>query len=81
MKTKMIVSVVLDCPVVLEQTGMKTFRVTYGAQVKDGLTYGLAAEEFGYCVMHSAVCAGLVDVPPERTKENPHPMSEVRVPL
>lgn len=51
----------LDYPVKLEQKANKLFRVTYGKQVKDGLNYMKAAEEFGLCVFHSLSCAGTLD--------------------
>jgi hypothetical protein len=32
------------------------FRVTYGLQVKEGLTYEQAAHEFGECLFHWLAC-------------------------
>jgi hypothetical protein len=34
------------------------FRVTYGAQVRDNLTYTEAAKEYGLCVFHALACDG-----------------------
>jgi hypothetical protein len=34
------------------------FRVVYGLQVKEGLTYAEAAREFGECVFHYEACNG-----------------------
>lgn len=51
----------LDTPVVLEQRSNGKFRVTYGKQVRDNLTYGAAARELGKCVMHSLACNGKLD--------------------
>lgn len=39
-------------PLKLEQHGADGFRVTYGRQVLDGLTYRAAAAELGAAVMH-----------------------------
>lgn len=48
-------------PVRLIQTGIDSFTVAYGQQIKRRLNYGQAALEFGACVMHSAACAGRLD--------------------
>ncbi len=37
------------------------FSVVYGSQVKNGLSYGGAAHEFGECLMHALGCAGKID--------------------
>lgn len=43
----------------IEQRGENgRFRITYGLQVKDGLTYADAAREFGECVFHALACEG-----------------------
>jgi hypothetical protein len=34
------------------------FRVSYGAQVRDNLTYIEAAKEYGLCVFHALACEG-----------------------
>jgi hypothetical protein len=39
----------------------KLFRVTYGKQVKDKLTYTEGAREFGLCLFHALACDGLLD--------------------
>lgn len=50
-------------PVVLEQHEDKRalFRVTYGKEVHDGLTYTKAAAEFGLCLMHALACCSLIE--------------------
>lgn len=50
-----------DTPVRLYQTGFDQFTVEYGRQVKERLDYADAGAEFGWCVMHSAACAGKLD--------------------
>ena len=37
------------------------FRVTYGYQVDDALTYVDAASKLGQAIMHRAACDGLID--------------------
>ena len=53
-----------QCPgqhvVRLIQTGLNSFTVEYGSDVRQRLSYEGAAKEFGACVMHAAVCAGLI---------------------
>jgi hypothetical protein len=51
----------LAFPIKLEQTGVDRFTVTYGKQVKKGLTYGAAAAEYGSCIMHALACEGRLD--------------------
>lgn len=34
------------------------FRVTYGAQVRDHLSYAEAAKELGLCIFHALACDG-----------------------
>lgn len=48
-------------PVKLEQRASGAFRVTYGAEVKDNLTYSEAAEQMGYCLMHAMACNSLIN--------------------
>ena len=36
----------------------ESFRVSYGMQVRDGLSYRDAALELGSCIMHRAACDG-----------------------
>lgn len=50
-----------DFPVRLYQTGFNRFTVEYGKQVKRTMDYADAGAEFGWCVMHSAACAGKLD--------------------
>jgi hypothetical protein len=52
-----------DFPIKLEQQtrGRKRFRVTYGLQVSDLLTYQQAATELGTCLLHAMALADLVD--------------------
>lgn len=47
--------------VILTQQGRDRFTVTYGRQVKSGLTYAAAAAELGACIMHRAACEGTLD--------------------
>jgi hypothetical protein len=42
-------------PVKVEQSN-SGFTVTYGKQVKSGLSYNEAARAFGYCVFHALAC-------------------------
>lgn len=53
-------------PIRLEQSEAKArgnlFRVTYGQQVRDSLSYREAAQELGGAIMHAAACEGLLDV-------------------
>lgn len=51
----------LAFPVRLEQTGVDKFVVTYGKQVKSGLTYAQAASELGADIMHALACDGKLD--------------------
>ena len=48
-------------PIKLEQSPDRKFRVSYGMQVKSGLSYSQAAMELGACLMHSAACEGDLD--------------------
>lgn len=50
-------------PVKVEQhRGHKAlFKVTYGLQVRDNLTYLSAATEFGLCMFHALACEGKMD--------------------
>lgn len=49
-------------PVELHQRENGKFRVTYGTEVHDNLSYIRAAEEFGYSVFHALACAGKIEV-------------------
>ena len=37
------------------------FGVTYGLQVKEGLTYSQASKELGECIFHHLACESLLD--------------------
>lgn len=50
-----------DKGLVLEQYANGLFRVSYGLQVTDDLTYNEAAQEFGYCLFHALACDGQLD--------------------
>lgn len=53
------ISLDLAFPVKLEQhTDDLTFRVTYGNEVVDRLSYEDAARNLGECVMHALACNG-----------------------
>lgn len=50
-------------PVKIEQSGNRhgRFTVTYGKQVRSGLSYAEAAREFGLCVFHALACDGALN--------------------
>jgi hypothetical protein len=48
-------------PIKLEQRGKDNFRVTYGLQVDDSLTYPQAAAKLGEAIMHYLALAGRLD--------------------
>jgi len=48
----------LAFPVKLEQTGLNSFTVTYGLQVRKYLCYTQACTELGACIMHALACDG-----------------------
>ena len=48
-------------PVTLIQTGVDSFTVTYGLQIKKNLRYSAAATELGACIMHALACDGKLD--------------------
>ena len=48
-------------PIKLHQRGKDNFRVTYGLQVDDGLTYGAAAAKLGQALMHALACESKLD--------------------
>ena len=50
----------------MEQYASGEFRVTYGLQVVDRLTYREAAYELGVCIMHHLACESLIE-----TKDEP----------
>jgi len=61
MKETTCIKLDLAFPVSLIQTGRDRFTVTYGKQVKAGLTYGEAANELGGCIMHALACESKLD--------------------
>ena len=44
------------------EKGAKGFRVTYGNQVKDHLSYADAAKELGESIFHALACEGKLDL-------------------
>jgi len=46
----------LAFPIKLDQQGVDRFTVTYGRQIKTGLTYNDAARELGAAIMHALAC-------------------------
>ncbi len=52
-------------PIRLEQSEAKSsgnlFRVTYGQEVTEQLSYDEAARELGLAIMHAAACEGKLD--------------------
>lgn len=51
----------LAFPIKVEQYANARFKVTYGKQVSDRLTYERACAEFGACVFHALACDGKLD--------------------
>jgi hypothetical protein len=47
-----------DYPIKLEQDDNELFRVTYGTQVRSGLTYAETAAALGQCLMHAMALNG-----------------------
>jgi hypothetical protein len=48
-------------PIRLLQTGVDSFTVEYGKQIKKRLSYGDACSELGQAIMHALSCEGKVD--------------------
>ncbi len=48
-------------PIQLFQRGKDSFRVVYGLQITDHLTYAQAATELGACIMHALALEGRLD--------------------
>lgn len=48
-------------PLQLEQRGKDNFRVTYGKEVKDRLSYRDAAAAYGQAIMHWLACEDQLD--------------------
>ena len=55
------VSPVTAWPISLEQDGPNDFRVIYGMQVRENLSYSDAALELGAAIMHALACEGRLD--------------------
>ena len=51
----------LAFPIELWQTGPNEFKVVYGSQSGNGLTYEKAASELGCAIMHALACEGKLD--------------------
>lgn len=50
-----------EFPIQLFQRGKDRFRVVYGMQADDNLTYAQAAAKLGQAIMHSLACEGKLD--------------------
>lgn len=50
-----------EFPIQLFQRGKDSFRVVYGMQTDDYLTYAQAAAALGEAIMHSLACEGKLD--------------------
>jgi hypothetical protein len=48
-------------PIQLWQRGKDNFKVVYGLQIDDNLTYARAAAKLGEAVMHMRACDGELD--------------------
>lgn len=68
-KDKISPSIMLIC---LEQRRVagKKFRLTYGLEVKDDLTYEEAARALGLALLHHLSCEGVLDPPPGEPNGN-----------
>ena len=44
------------------------FTVEYGKQIISGLTYRKAAEQYGYCIMHTLGCGSIISDSEEEAK-------------
>lgn len=53
----------LPFPIKVEQREdkQKRFKVTYGKEVRDGLSYVDAAKAFGLCYFHALACEGTLN--------------------
>ena len=60
MKTCYELTIPGQCPIKLEQSeGVKAlFRVTYGADQRNSLTYAQACRELGSVILHALACNG-----------------------
>lgn len=48
----------IDVKLYQSTKGGRLFRVVYGEEIKERLTYEEASKKFGECVFHSLACAG-----------------------
>ena len=48
-------------PLKLEQRGRDSFRVTYGLQIDDKLSYAQASAQYGQAIMHWLACEDMLD--------------------
>lgn len=60
----------LAFPVKLEQRANRTFRVTYGKQVTDKLSYTQATQKLGAAIMHALACDGAVESEADESEAN-----------
>jgi hypothetical protein len=51
----------LAFPIMLQQHGRDNFRVVYGQQVDDNLSYAAAAAKLGEAIMHALACDNALD--------------------
>lgn len=45
----------------LSQAAPDVFKVVYGQQIKEPLSYAAAAKEYGLCIFHQLACEGVLD--------------------
>ena len=50
-----------DYPITLKQTSNKLFTLSYGKDVKKGMTYSEACKELGIAILHSLSCCSQID--------------------
>lgn len=48
-------------PIKLEQYVNGKFKLTYGTEIHDSLTYAQAAHQLGFALMHSFTCEGKIE--------------------
>lgn len=48
-------------PIRVDMLASGKFKVTYGQQVRSGLSYGQAAHDLGECIFHALQCDGKLD--------------------
>jgi len=61
MKKRLCFKTEIGWTIKLEQTGLDSFTVTYGAEVQPRLDYASAAEALGQCIMHALACEDKLD--------------------